>query len=205
MANYEGKIITPKARIAFANQLFEPKAAKGGGKAKYGCTLIFDAEARATPEFKKMMQAAGEIARAETKNWDGKNFDALFKAMKVKMPFLKGDENVDEAGNVRDGFAGTLFIRTTSLMQPQLVDQKLQPIVESRKLYSGCYVRASLGLFTYSVDGNKGVSFGLRNVQLLADGPALGGGFSKAEDDFTPVEGGAAKDGGLGFDDEAAY
>lgn len=203
MANAESKIITPKARIAFANQLFEPKAAKGGGKPKYGCSLIFDAEARNTPEFKRMMQAAGEIARAETKNWDGKNFDALFKAMKVKMPFLKGDENVDEAGAVRDGFAGTLFIRTTSLMQPQIVDQKLQPIVESRKLYSGCYVRASLGLFTYSVDGNKGVSFGLRNVQLLSDGPPLGNSFSKAEDDFTAVEGGAANGGNMGFDGES--
>lgn len=202
MANYEGKIITPKARVAFAQQLFEPKVAKGGGKAKYGCTLIFDAEARATPEFKAMMKAAGEMARNETQNWDGKNFDALHKAMKVKMPFLKGDDNVDPSGVVRDGFAGSLYIRTTSQMPPQLVDQRLQPIVESRQLYSGCYVRASLGIFTYSVDGNKGVSFGLRNVQLLSDGPPLGGSFSKPEDDFTPVAGGAAADDTLGFEGE---
>lgn len=204
MSNYEGKIITPKARIAFANQLFEPKAPKGGGKVKFGCTLIFDAEARATPEFKNMLKVAGELARNERKDWDGTKFDELHKAMKIKMPFLKGNENVDDGGAVREGFADTLFIRSTSLMQPQLVDQKLQPIVEARQLYSGCYVRASLGAFTYSVDGNKGVSFGLRNVQLLSDGPPLGGGFSKASDDFTPVEGGAAT-GGLGFDEEIPF
>lgn len=182
----EGKLITPKARIAFANQLFVPKAPKSGGAVKYGCTLIFDAEAQNSDAFKKLRAAVTAAGANERKNWDGTKFAELVKAGKVKVPFLKGDDNVDEAGVVREGFAGSIYVRPTSKLAPQIVDQKMQPITEATVLYSGAYVRASLGLFTYSIDGNRGISFGLRNVQKLADGPPLGN-FSRAADDFEPV------------------
>lgn len=193
------KLITPKARIAFANGLFQARAPKSGGTAKYNCTLIFDAAAQATPEWKRMREAVQKIGADERKHWQGDKFAELVKAGKVRVPFLKGNDNVDDAGDVRDGFADTIFIRPNSKHQPQVVDQRLQPIIEERLLFSGCYVRASLGIYTYSVDGNKGVAFGLRNVQMIAEGPALGGSFSKASDDFTPVE---SAGGDLGFKDD---
>lgn len=194
----DGKLITPKARIAFANQLFVPKAPKGGGAVKYGCTLIFDAEAQKTAEFAKLRAAISKAGGDERKNWDGTKFAELAKAGKVKVPILKGDDNLDDAGVVREGFAGAVYIRPTSKLAPQIVDQKMQVITEQTVLYSGAYVRASLGIFTYHVDGNRGISFGLRNVQKLADGPPLGS-FSRADDDFSPV---ADAGGDLGFEAE---
>jgi hypothetical protein len=63
------------------------------------------------------------------------------------------------------------------------VDRRLQEIIDSTEVYSGCYAKVSINAFPYSVSGNKGVSFGLNHVQKLRDGDFLGGR-SKAEDDF---------------------
>ncbi|PWG75044.1 hypothetical protein DF186_14750, partial [Enterococcus hirae] len=46
----------------------------------------------------------------------------------------------------------------------------------------------SIRPFTYDVSGNRGVAFGLQNVQKLRDGDPLGGR-TKPEDDFEPMPG----------------
>ena len=51
-------------------------------------------------------------------------------------------------------------------------------------MYSGCYGRASINFYPYSVNGNKGVGVGLNNVQKLTDGERLGGSRATAESDF---------------------
>jgi hypothetical protein len=70
--------------------------------------------------------------------------------------------------------------------KPGIVDQNVQPILDSTEVYSGCYARVSITAFPFSASGNKGVSFGLNHVQKLADGESLGG-ITKAEDDFSAV------------------
>ena len=40
----------------------------------------------------------------------------------------------------------------------------------------------------YDTNGNKGVSFGLQNVQILDNDEAWGGTRARAEDEFEPVE-----------------
>jgi hypothetical protein len=77
--------------------------------------------------------------------------------------------------------------------KPGVVDEKVQPIVEEGEIYGGCYVRASLSVYAYDQSGNKGVSFGLRNIQKVGDGEAFGGR-TRAEDDFTPVDASASAD-----------
>jgi hypothetical protein len=81
------------------------------------------------------------------------------------------------------GKAETVVIETTSSM----VGPDMQPIISTDEFYSGCYGRASINFYAFSVDGNKGIAAGLNNVQKLADGERLGGG-SRASDDFTAVE-----------------
>lgn len=63
----------------------------------------------------------------------------------------------------------------------------MQAILDPADLYSGCYVRASINLYPFSKNGNKGIGAGLNNIQKLAEGEALGGR-SRAEDDFEAVE-----------------
>ena len=50
-------------------------------------------------------------------------------------------------------------------------------------MYSGCVGRASINMYAYNVNGNRGIACGLNNLQKLADGTPLGGK-SRAEDDF---------------------
>ena len=50
-------------------------------------------------------------------------------------------------------------------------------------MYSGVKGRASINLYAYNVNGNRGIACGLNNLQKIADGTPLGGR-SRAVDDF---------------------
>ncbi|MGI9494046.1 MAG: DUF2815 family protein [Geminicoccaceae bacterium] len=175
-----GNLITPQGRLSFP-QLFEPREINGS-EPKYGATIIF--EDNDDPQLKAMKEAALEAAREKF----GAKTDQLIKAKKIKWPFLDG------ATELRDGFGeGKVFIRPTSKQQPGCVDRyagsdgKPKPITEAGELYAGCYVRASLRPFAYDTNGNKGVSFGLQNIQKLDEGERLDGR-AKAEDEFEAIE-----------------
>ena len=49
-------------------------------------------------------------------------------------------------------------------------------------MYSGVYGRASINLYAFNSNGNKGIACGLNNLQLR-DGEPMGSR-SRAEDDF---------------------
>ena len=53
--------------------------------------------------------------------------------------------------------------------------------------YSGVYGRASINLYAFNSNGNKGIACGLNNLQKIRDGEPLGGK-SRAEDDFASEE-----------------
>ena len=56
-------------------------------------------------------------------------------------------------------------------------------ILERSEVYSGVYGRASINLYAFNSNGNKGIACGLNNLQKIRDGEPLGGK-SRAEDDF---------------------
>jgi hypothetical protein len=58
--------------------------------------------------------------------------------------------------------------------------------MDRSEFYAGCWGRASVNFYAFSVNGNKGVGAGLNNLQKLEDGERLGGG-STAADDFGTV------------------
>lgn len=166
-------IITPRARLSYA-YLFDPRADKKGVK-KYSTALIFNlAEVKDTPEFKRM-QAEAQAAAQE-------RFGNKAATLNLKNPFRNGAEKDGE------GYGpGTVYINVSTTLKPELRDERMQPIIDSSELGSGDYVRASLSVYAYDTDGNRGVSFGLRNIQRLAKGEPLGGRTS-AENDFEPVQ-----------------
>ena len=168
-------IITPEARLSYP-QLWEPQKAPGAAEAKYGCTLIFNTKS----DLSKLKAAA--IAAAREK-WGDKADDMVRKGL-AKMPFLKGDDPkfLDKAGYGD----GTVFIRPTSKEKPGVVNRRVEPILDKAEIYPGCYVLASVRAFAYDTNGNRGVSFGLQNVQKVRDGDPLGGR-SRPTDDFTPM------------------
>ena len=50
---------------------------------------------------------------------------------------------------------------------------KVEPEKIKDVFYAGAIVRAQLSAFPYDTDGNKGVSFGLNNIQKLAEGEEI--------------------------------
>ena len=64
------------------------------------------------------------------------------------------------------------------------MDASLNPIIERSEVYSGVYGRASITLYAFNSNGNRGIACGLNNLQKIRDGESLGSR-SRAEDDFS--------------------
>ena len=62
-------------------------------------------------------------------------------------------------------------------------------IIGSDDIVSGDFGRVSLNAYAYDQAGNKGVSYGLNNIMLLAKGDSLGGAKPSAASDFGVVAG----------------
>ena len=76
-----------------------------------------------------------------------------------------------------------LKIVQTTGNAPGIVDADRNPIIDRSEMYSGVKGRASINLYAYNVNGNRGIACGLNNLQKISDGTPLGGK-SRAEDDF---------------------
>jgi len=167
------KVITGKVRMSYVN-VFEMN-----DKGKYSvCLLIPKGDKDTLAKVKAAIESVKTDPKAAT-TWGGK-WLASFKS-----PLRDGDTERDLAKNPE--YKGHYFINCNSGQKPDVVDTALNPILDKSEVYSGCFGRASVNFYPFSVDGNKGIAAGLNNVQKLGDGERLGGG-SRASDDFTAVE-----------------
>lgn len=165
------KVITGKVRFSYA-KVFVPEAMEGSEVKKYSvCLLIPKSDTKTVAKIEEAVKEA--IAAGMDKV--GKNGKV---APGIKLPLRDGDTEKDD-----DVFAGHWFINASSLNKPQIVDADLNPIMDKDEFYSGCYGRASINLYAFNVNGNKGIAAGLNNLQKLDDGERLAGG-STAEEDF---------------------
>lgn len=160
-------ILTPVFQLSFP-QLFMPKKF-GEGEAKYSVVMLFQKDADLTK-----LRAAAKAAAVER---FGEKLPANFKT-----PFRDGKEKAH-----LDGYGdGVIFVRATSTIAPEILDQMKREISSQRDIYAGCYCRAVVAPFAYD-NKSKGVSFGLRAIQKVKDGKSFGAGGSKA-DFFDEVE-----------------
>lgn len=164
------EVLTPEFRAAFAN-VFTPKAAAEGQEAKYSMTMLF-------PKTADISVLKAAVKAAITEKW-GPEKEKWPKGL--RLPFRDGDEKKEY-----DGYEGMTFCPTSSKTRPGLVDQNRVAIITPDEFYSGCYARATLQAFAYDKAGNKGVSWGLRNIQKIRDGEAFSGRV-KAENDFDAI------------------
>lgn len=182
--NQATKVVTGKIRLSYCH-IFEPFSNQPNQEAKYSVALLIPKTDKAT--IKKLRDAQAAALEA------GK--DRLFGG-KVPTGWKDTIHDGDEEANLDKNpeYAGHLFMSVSSKTKPGIVDQAVNPILDSTEVYSGCYARVSINAFPYSQSGNRGVSFGLNHVQKMADGDFLGGR-SNAEDDFDSV--GDSDDDGL--------
>ena len=173
------KVITgPDTRWSYAN-VWEPKSINGGTP-KYSVSLIIPKSDKVTVEkIKKAIQAAYEEGQSKLKG-NGKTVPALSV---LKTPLRDGDlERPDD-----EAYANSYFINANSATAPGIVDADRNTIIDRSEVYSGVYGRASINLYAFNSNGNKGIACGLNNLQKIKDGEPLGGK-SRAEDDFATDE-----------------
>lgn len=183
------RTITPEGIMSYPH-VFEPQKPKGNGKAKYSTAIIFLAGTDLS-ELKRVVTTVG------VEKFGADRFADMVKKKQIRLPFREGEEK---------GYPdGSIFINVRSDNQPGVVDRIQDPktgkprvITDESEIYAGCRVRASVTAFYYDTDGNKGITFGLNNIQKLGDGERLDGR-TRAEDDFDAeapsAENAAALDG----------
>lgn len=166
------KVITGKVRFSYAN-VFEPTAMQDGQIPKYNVSIIISKSDTKTVEaIKKAIEAAKEAGKSKIADKNGKI------PVNLKTPLRDGDEERPDDPTYKNSY----FINANSERKPGIVDRDLNPIMSRDDFYSGCYGRASINFYAFSVN-SKGIACGLNNLQKLEDGERLAGG-SSAEEDF---------------------
>lgn len=169
------KVITgPKTRWSYAN-VWDAKSINGGTP-KYSVSLIIPkSDIKTVEKIQAAIQAAYEEGQSKLKG-NGKSVPALSL---IKTPLRDGDmERPDD-----EAYKNSYFINANSATAPGIVDADRNPILERSEVYSGVYGRASISLYAFNSNGNRGIACGLNNLQKISDGDPLGGK-SRAEDDF---------------------
>jgi len=186
------RIILKNVRLSYAN-LFEPRPVGEGdsSKLKYGTALIIPHDHPQVDKLKDLIDSLG-------KSKFGSGWPAVKRKRNPLRDYWKeheqaraaAEEEGDDPNEIPkpDESTKDAFVLNTSAdRKPQIVDKHLQPILDDSEIYSGCWVNISLGGFAYDRDSNKGVGFGLNNVQLVKQGERLGGA-PNAEEEFETID-----------------
>ena len=169
------KVITgPKTRWSYAN-VWDAKSINGGAP-KYSVSLIIPkSDVKTVAKINAAIEAAYAEGESKLKG-NGRSVPALSA---IKTPLRDGDvERPDDPA-----YANSYFINANSATAPGIVDADRNPILERSEVYSGVYGRASISLYAFNSNGNKGIACGLNNLQKISYGEPLGGR-ARAEDDF---------------------
>lgn len=166
-------VMTPEFRVSYP-YVFKPQQPMKGSEGKdpkYSVVMLFK-----KGEDLSKLKAAAQAAAVE--KWGA---DQAKWPKNLRVPFR------DQGEKESEGYEeGAVFVTATSKAKPGLVDANLNHIIDESEFYAGCYARATVRAFAYDNAGNRGISFGLQNVQKLRDGESLSGRV-KAEDEFQPI------------------
>lgn len=161
--------LSPIGRVSFPS-VFEPTAMSEGQDKKYSVTLLFP---KGTD-----LKALKELAKKTASEKWPKGLPANFRT-----PFRDGGEKEQ-----LDGYEeGVTFVKFSGKYKPEVIDQKKQPI-GADDFYAGCWGRLTYTCYAYDNSGNKGVAFGLVNIQKAKDDEPFGLGSSSADEDFEELE-----------------
>ncbi len=186
------KVNTPKFRVAFP-AVFRPKHNDLNGKDEYSLVALFpplnEMDATQKTQWDKVVEAAQAALTKKfgtnKKKWPG-------DPAKYRSPFRdQGDrEKTDkETGKktLPQGYVkGATYLTLRSTQRPGVVDKQVQEIIDESEFYGGCWAIASINAYAYDQKGNRGVSFGLGNLQKVKDDDAFGNR-TKPTDDFEAV------------------
>lgn len=172
------RVVTGKVRFSYFSALTARKN-EMNGKEEFSTQVLVPKQ---DTETVNQLKAAAKAALT------AKFGDKIPKT--VKNPLRDGDTEVKSDGApLGDEYKGHFFFNTKSTTKPGAVDAHGHDILGSQDIVSGDYGRVSLNAYAYDQAGNKGVSYGLNNIMLLAKGDSLGGAKPSAASDFGVVAG----------------
>lgn len=165
------KVIVP-CRFSYL-YCFQPNVSSEYGE-KYSVSAIIPKSDIKTIE--SIMRAVDQTKKDHASKWNGKIPSNL------KIPLRDGDleRPNDEA------YRGCYFLGANNKRKPEVVDKKVEPILDEKEVYSGCYGRISVTFYGYNTDGNMGIGASLGNIQKIKDGEILGERVS-AKDEFGEI------------------
>ena len=177
-----GDIRTGPVRLSFPNILKPGKATQQKPDGGYGAVLLF-------PKGVDISVLQDEMKRVALAKWPdaGKpGGPKLFRPIR--------DQDIDGKGN--DGESeryagyekGAWRIGANANQKVPCVDQRLAPIVDDAKVYPGVWAIVTLRCYTFEQQANKGPTFGLQAVMIVADDTNIGGtGSANPQEAFSGV------------------
>ena len=177
---------------------------------KWSTTFLMTADALKSAEFKAMVEDAldaaderfgkkGKVGREIKWNEKLYSYVTLADDDAIRMPFRRDTRKK----GYPEEFVMLINVSKTdnpnkNVYPPQIVDARGRPITDKNEIYPGVRARLSLSCFAYDASGNRGVSFGLNNVQKAGDAPRIDS-MKGAQDEFgaLPEEAGADDMAGL--------
>jgi Protein of unknown function (DUF2815) len=141
--------------LSFPNFFVARERVKGSSEKVFQGVLLYTAENIKHEAYKDMVKAAEELSR--------KSWPKLLLGKGVRSPFRRCDEKEDNSFPPEY----IIFINAWSKQKPGVVDVNRQEILDSADVWAGQLARFALTPFAYDTQGNKGISFGLENVQIV--------------------------------------
>jgi len=177
------KIKLTNVRLSFPG-LFKAEAFKPGDDPKFKATFLIE---KGSANHQAVEKAIAEEAKIK---WGVKGEKTISNIRNNPNKFCYQDGDTKSY----DGYEGMMALSAKSGTRPLVIDGQRNPLSEADgKPYAGCYVNASVELFTYDNSG-AGVSASLAGVQFVRDGDAFGGGKAASVDEFDELEAGADAD-----------
>src|SRR5258708_5692161 len=154
---------TPEFRVSYPN-VFKARKNELSGEDEYSVVALFPKDANLTALKNAAAQTLIDKFGTDQTKWP----------KGLRNPFRDQGER-EKDGKLPEGLeAGAIFINLKAKQRPGVVDQNVNEIVEERDFYAGCYAIASVRPYYYDKKGNKGIAFGLNNIQKRRDGDPLG-------------------------------
>jgi hypothetical protein len=170
------KVITGTCRACYAS-LMSAATNKLNGKSEYSVVLLVPKNDETTIA---NIKAAAKAAIAA--KWGESPPRGL------KNPLKDGDTATKSDGSpMGDEFKGHYFLTTkcdSTRHKPSVIDTHGNELFDPDAVVSGDYIKVSMNAFAYDATANRGVSFGLNNVQLVRKGEPLGANRQSAQDEF---------------------
>lgn len=180
-----GNVRTCPVRLSFPHLLTPSKPTKEKPEGSYGSTLLFPFGI----DDSVLRKAATEVVAASLPAALQPGGPRVFNPFKVVKAaddpnWQKGDPTDASEGYVR----GALVLRCNSTAAILTVDQRLAPITDTARIYPGVWAICTIRPYWFSGDTNKGPTFGLQSVMIVADDVNLGGGAANPQADFAGVK-----------------